>query len=584
MTVNSPALSITTSSLPSGTVGSAYSSTLAASGGTTPYTWSIASGSLPAGLSLSSSGAITGNPTTAGTSNFTAKVTDNNSQTATQALSITVNPSALSITTSSLPSGTVGTAYSTSLVATGGTTPYTWSMSTGSLPAGLSLSSTGAITGTPTTAGTANFTVQVADSGSQTSTKALSITVNPTALTITTSLLPSGTVGTTYSSTLTATGGTTPYTWSIASGSLPAGLSVDPNTGAITGTPSAAGISSFTVQVTDSSSPAQSTTQALSITINPSPSADFTVSATLATITVPVNSSGTDTITVTPSGGYTGNVSLSLSGLPRRTSSSFTVNPISIVDTNSGSSGLTISTNKRTTEGSYNLSLTATDGTLSKTINLVLVVGTPSTPDFSISASPSSQSVTAGSPTSYNVSISGSGGFSDSVTLNATGLPTGASATFGTNPVSGGSGTSTMNVTTSGSTTPGTYPITITGTSTSVTHSTTVTLTVVSPGGGGDFSLSASPGSETIRGGGTATYTISVTPASGTNPTVTFNVTGFPGGTTPSFNPPSVTGTGSTILSIPVTAGTKNGNYTLTVTGDNGQGITHSISVGLKLH
>ncbi|HET9180110.1 MAG TPA: Ig domain-containing protein, partial [Terriglobia bacterium] len=143
-----PSFIITTGALPGGTVNTAYSATLTATGGTGSYTWSISAGSLPAGLTLNTStGAITGTPTTAGTSNFTAKVTDSNSQTATQNLSITVN-AALSITTTSLPGGTVGTAYSSTLAATGGTGSYTWSISAGSLPAGLTLNtSTGAITG-----------------------------------------------------------------------------------------------------------------------------------------------------------------------------------------------------------------------------------------------------------------------------------------------------------------------------------------------------------------------------------------------------------------------------------------------------
>jgi hypothetical protein len=176
-------LSITTASLPNGTTGVAYSQTLAATGGTTPYTWAISSGSLPSGLSLvTSTGDITGTPSATGTSNFTARVTDNVSATATKALSIVVTaPAALSITTSSLPGGTVGVAYSQTLAATGGVTPYTWAIASGSLPSGLSLnSSTGAITGTPSASGTSNFTARVTDSQvptGATATKALSIVV-----------------------------------------------------------------------------------------------------------------------------------------------------------------------------------------------------------------------------------------------------------------------------------------------------------------------------------------------------------------------------------------------------------------------
>jgi hypothetical protein len=164
----------------------------------------------------------------------------------------------------------VGSSYSATLAATGGTTPYTWKVTSGSLPGGLSLNtSSGAITGKPTAAGTASFTVQVTDSSSpaKTASANLSITISAP-LSVTTTSLPGGTVGSSYSATLAATGGTTPYTWKVTCGSLPAGLSLNTTTGAITGKPTAAGTSSFTVQVTDSSSPAKTASANLSITVS----------------------------------------------------------------------------------------------------------------------------------------------------------------------------------------------------------------------------------------------------------------------------------------------------------------------------
>jgi len=259
-------LSITTSSLPADTVNVAYNQTLQATGGTTPYTWAISSGSLPAGLTLvASTGAITGTPTASGTSSFTARVTDNASATATQALSIVVN-APVSITTSSLPNGTVSTAYSQTLAATGGTGALSWSLNAGSLPAGLSLTSGGVISGTPTATGTSNFTVKATDTVNATATKALSIVVVNGPPTITTSSLPADTINIAYNQTLAASGGTTPYTWSISGGSLPAGLSLVASTGAITGTPTASGTSSFTAMVTDNAS--ATATKALSIVVN----------------------------------------------------------------------------------------------------------------------------------------------------------------------------------------------------------------------------------------------------------------------------------------------------------------------------
>jgi len=270
LTIKPAVLTITTTSLSNGVVGAAYSASLQSSGGTGTVSWSVTTGSLPGGLTLSGAGAISGSPTTAGTTNFTVTAKDSGAppQTVNQALSITVNP-LLAITTTSLPNGVVGTAYSTTLSATGGVGTITWSVTTGSLPAGLSMSTAGAISGTPTTAGAVDFTVTAEDSGTpqQTKSEALSITVYA-GLTITTSSLPNGTVNSAYSATLQSGGGTGTVTWSVTTGSLPGGLSLS-NAGAITGTPTTAGTTNFTVTATDFGTPQQSKSQALSITVNP---------------------------------------------------------------------------------------------------------------------------------------------------------------------------------------------------------------------------------------------------------------------------------------------------------------------------
>ena len=157
-------------------------------------------------------------------------------------------------------SATVGTPYSFTPTTTGGTTPYTYALVAGTLPAGLSLSSsTGSITGTPTAAGTAaGLSLRVTDAASGTATLAtFSITVTAAAvpLGIAGSPATTGNVGTAYSFNPTASGGTAPYTFSIQSGTLPAGLSINPSTGAITGTPTSAGTSSgIVVRVTDAAS------------------------------------------------------------------------------------------------------------------------------------------------------------------------------------------------------------------------------------------------------------------------------------------------------------------------------------------
>ena len=181
----------------------------------------------------------------------------------------------LAINTSALPGGNVGVAYNQTLAASGGVPGYVWSLNAGSnpLPDGLALNPSGVVTGTPTAAGTTALTVKVADSAGGTATKAFTLNVaapNVQPLSITTSALPGGTVGTAYNAQLAATGGTGSKSWSITSGTLPAGLSLNPSTGVISGTPAVPGTSTMTVRVEDSGTPQQSAQQQVNILIGPS--------------------------------------------------------------------------------------------------------------------------------------------------------------------------------------------------------------------------------------------------------------------------------------------------------------------------
>ncbi len=159
----------------------------------------------------------------------------------------------VTVTNSSLPAGIINQQYQAQLTASGGLPPYTWNITSGSLPPGVSLNqNTGAIAGTPSTTGTFQFTAQATDSQNNPGSAQLSITINTGTLTVTTMQLPAGTQTVPYQATLGAAGGMPPYTWSIISGMLPSGLSLDSNTGVIFGTPTVGGPSNFMVQVTDS--------------------------------------------------------------------------------------------------------------------------------------------------------------------------------------------------------------------------------------------------------------------------------------------------------------------------------------------
>jgi Putative Ig domain len=253
-----PFPSISTRELSPATAGVPYNVALDVSGGTSPYNWMVASGALPAGLSLSTAGAITGMPTSPGRASAAFQVTDATGKTSSQALTLTVVPApSLVVATSSLPAGSIGQPYSQQLQATGGVSPYKWSLTAGTLPAGLNLSTTGAISGTPSGpfVGTSAFSVSVSDSqlpSPAIATANLSVTINTTSLLVTTTVLPGAVLGTFYNQTLIAVGGSPPYTWSVATGSLPVGLSLNPNSGVISGVPQIAGTFTFTVRVRDS--------------------------------------------------------------------------------------------------------------------------------------------------------------------------------------------------------------------------------------------------------------------------------------------------------------------------------------------
>lgn len=203
----------------------------------------------------------------------------------------------------------------------------------------------------------------------------------------------------------------------------------------------------------------------------------------------------------------------------------------------------------------------------------------PSTPNFSLSASPSSLSVNQGSSGSSTITVTPSGGFTGSVSLSASGLPSGVTASFGTNPTTS---TSTVTFTAAATAATGTFAVTITGTSGSLSHTTTVNLTVVNPGATPDFTISVSPASLAVRRGTTGSYKVTITAVNGFSGTVSLSVSGQGSRVTPTFNPTSVTGSGTSTLSVRVSSRATTGNRTLTITGASGS-LSHSTHATLTI-
>jgi hypothetical protein len=208
----------------------------------------------------------------------------------------------------------------------------------------------------------------------------------------------------------------------------------------------------------------------------------------------------------------------------------------------------------------------------------------PPAPTFALDATPASQTVTQGQPTTFNATVTAQNGYTGSGTFSVSGLP--ANTTFDFSPAgfSGGSGSSTLTINTAANTPTGSYAVTITATDSGGTpvQFTVVTLTVNAPAAA-DFTINATPGSRSNKRGSSDTYSVTVTPSGGYNETVTFSVSGLPAGTSSNFSPASVAGGGSSTLTIQTTIPTTpKGTYTLTITG-TGATKTRSTTVTLRV-
>jgi uncharacterized repeat protein (TIGR03803 family) len=308
VTIACGTITVSPASLPDGAVNAPYSQTISASGGTEPYAFSVTAGGLPVGLTLSQAGALSGTPTQGGSFTFTVTATDSSNCPGTRQYTFYICPQITLSPSPPLANGTVNVAYSQILGASGGTAPYTFAATGGSLPTGMGINKHGNsyyLDGTPTQTGSFTFTVTATDSNGCMGSQQYSLYICA-AIAVSPGTLPGGTVNVPYSQTLSASGGTGPYTFAQTGGTLPTSLVLG-SEGSLAGTPTAGGSFTFTVTATDSNGCTGSREYTVqicpAITLSPTVIANATVGNSYSQV-------------VTSSGGAGGNDSWSLTNAP----------------------------------------------------------------------------------------------------------------------------------------------------------------------------------------------------------------------------------------------------------------------------
>jgi subtilase family serine protease len=318
-------------------------------------------------------------------------------------------------------------------------------------------------------------------------------------------------------------------------------------------------------------------------------SPDFGLVVSPTSQSVVQGNSVTYSAVITAVNSYTGTISFSVAGLP----AGATLTPPPPAVTNSGSSAITILTNNgaATPVGSYPLTITATDGVLVHTANITLIV-TSNAPDFTFTASPASQSVVQGSSVAYSAVITAVNSYTGTISFSVAGLPAGATLTPPP-PAVTNSGSSTITIlTNNGVTTPvGVYPLTITATDGVIVHTAAVTLSVTAPA---DFTISATPASQTVAAGVNAGYQINVGSVGGFNGQVSLSVSVASASQPPpvgaiipiaSINPTSLNGSGLAALTVTTGSNTTADTYLVTITGTAANGtLVHSTTVTLVVN
>ena len=334
----------------------------------------------------------------------------------------------------------------------------------------------------------------------------------------------------------------------------------------------------FTLTATPGASTGNKRAPVNAIQIVPTTAAspDFTVSATPGSQTVTQGGGTPYTVTIAALNAFGDTVDLTVTGLPANATATFT--PASVAG--AGNATLNMMTAANTPPGSSTLTITGTSGALTRTTTATLVVNASPAPDFMVSATPGTRTVTQGNGTSYSVTVAAVNGFAGQVALSATGFPANASATFTPATVTAG-GTSTLDVTTAANTPSGSSTPTITGTDGALTRTTTATL-VVNAAPTADFTVSATPASRSVTQGGATTYLVTIGAVNGFSGTVNLSAAGLPAGAAATFTPATVTGSGTSTVDVTTAANTPPGSSTLVVTGTSGT-ITHSTSASLTV-
>src|SRR5271167_4978874 len=280
----------------------------------------------------------------------------------------------------------------------------------------------------------------------------------------------------------------------------------------------------------------------------------FTLSASPANLTFLQGSAGSTTITINSQNGFSGTVVLTASGLPSGVSAVFGTNPATTT------SLLSLSATGVATTGIVTVTITGTSGSLTKTTTISLTVNPQG--NYTLSASPKNLTILRGASGTSTITVTPQNGFNSKVSLSATGLPSGVTASF--NPTSTAS-TSKLTLTASNTAATGTATLTVTGSSSNLSNATTISLTVKAAP---SYTLSASPNSLTIVQGANGASTITVTPQNGFTGNVSLSASGLPSGVTSSFNPSSTASTST--LTLTASSAAVTGTATVTITGTSG--------------